>query len=95
MEALAKVLAAGQIAAALAVYGGLFTAIGQGNIGAKAVESMARQPEARGSISSTMIIAMAMSETNGIYGLVVAIILLFANPFVGRFAEIVNQLGLK
>jgi F-type H+-transporting ATPase subunit c len=93
MEALAQVLAAGQIAAALAVYGGMFTGIGQGNIAGKAIEAMARQPEARGSVSSTMIISLAMAETNGIYGLVVALILLFANPMVAIFERLLPTLG--
>jgi len=84
-EALATVMAAAQIGAAIAVLTGVFTAFGQGNIGAKAIESIARQPESRGSIQTTMFISLGMAETGGIYGLVVAIILLFANPYVDRF----------
>jgi len=52
----------------------------------KAVESVARQPEARGSIISTMILGQAVAESTGIYSLVIALILLYANPFI-------NQLG--
>jgi len=87
LEFLATVIAAGQYAAALAVWAGILTTLGQGNIASKAIESIARQPEARGSISTTMIIGLAMAETNGIYGMVVAIILLFANPLVGIFTR--------
>lgn len=87
LEHLATVIVAGQYAAALAVFAGILTTIGQGNIASKAIESIARQPEARGSISSTMIISLAMAETNGIYGMVVAIILLFANPLVAIFTR--------
>jgi F-type H+-transporting ATPase subunit c len=83
-------MAAGQIAAAIAVLTGAFTAIGQGNVGAKAIESIARQPESRGSIQTTMFITLGMAETGGIYGLLIAIILLFANPHVNRF---VTMLG--
>jgi F-type H+-transporting ATPase subunit c len=36
-----------------------------------------------------MIISLAMAETNGIYGLVVALLLLFANPLVTRFVDII------
>jgi F-type H+-transporting ATPase subunit c len=85
---LAFVMAAAQIAAALALLNGIFTTIGQGNVAAKAIESIARQPEARGSITSTMFIGLAMAETSGIYGLLLAIILLFANPLVAQFISI-------
>ena len=95
MEFLATVIVAGQFAAAMAVFGGVLTTLGQANIAAKAIESIARQPEAKGSINTAMIISLAMAETNGIYGLVVAMILLFANPLVNRFAEIALQLGLN
>ena len=91
MEFLANVIVAGQYAAAMAVFAGLLTSLGQGNIAAKAIESMARQPEARGSINSAMIISLAMAETNGIYGLVIALLLLFANPLLNRFIEIAQS----
>ena len=91
MEFLANVIVAGQYAAAMAVFAGIITSLGQGNIAAKAIESMARQPEARGSINSAMIISLAMAETNGIYGLVIALLLLFANPLLNRFIEIAQS----
>lgn len=50
-------------------------AIGQGLIGAKAMEGIARQPEAHGSIRTTMIVAMAIMETIGVLTFVIAIIL--------------------
>ena len=90
MEHLATIMAAAELGAALAVLGGAFTGVGQGLICAKAIESMARQPEAKGSINTTMIIGLAMSETNGIYALVIAMILLFANPITTRF---ISMLG--
>jgi len=89
MEHLATVMVAGQYAAALAVFAGILTTLGQGNIASKAIESIARQPEAKGSINTAMIISLAMAETNGIYGLVVAMLLLFVNPFVNRFVDLV------
>ena len=76
------VLAASAIGAGLAVLAGLFTAVGQGFVAGKTVEAIARQPEARGSLIPTMLIGIAASETSGIYGLVIAMILLFANPFI-------------
>ena len=94
MEFLANVIVAGQYAAAMAVFAGILTTIGQGNIAGKAIESMARQPEARGSINTAMIISLAMAETNGIYGLVVSMLLLFVNPLLDRFVTIAQTLGL-
>jgi len=79
-------VAAAQLGAAIALLNGMLVTIGQGNIAGKAIESIARQPEARGTITSTMFIGLAMVETSGIYGLLIAIILLFANPILGTYA---------
>ena len=90
MEALGTlsfVLGMAQLAAAIALLNGIFTTIGQGNVAAKAIESIARQPEARGSIMPTMFIGLAMAETSGIYGLLIAIIMLFANPLVNMYVS--------
>ena len=76
------ILAFSALGAGLAVCAGLCTAIGQGFVAGKTVEALARQPEARGTLMSTMLIGSAFSETSGIYGLVIALILLFANPFI-------------
>lgn len=46
-------------------------------------EAVGRQPEAKGAITSTMLFGCAVAESTGIYGLVVALILLFANPLIG------------
>ena len=81
-DPLAFVVAAAHIAAAIALLNGVLTAVGQGNIVSRALESIARQPEARGSITSTMFIGLAMTETGGIYGLLISIIILFANPLI-------------
>ncbi|MFW6323676.1 MAG: ATP synthase F0 subunit C [Desulfovibrionales bacterium] len=57
--------------------------IGQG-LGLKAAcEGTARNPEASGKITVTMLIGLAMVESLAIYALVVNLILLFANPFIG------------
>ena len=88
LESFSTVLAAAQFSAAIAVLAGIITAIGQGLIAGKAIESIARQPEARGSVMTTMFIGLGMAETGGIYGLLVAMILLFANPLVAIFRSI-------
>lgn len=69
----AKYLAAG-IAMALGAIG---PAIGEGLIAAHALDGMARQPEMEPALLRTMIIGQAITESTGIYSLVVAIILLF------------------
>jgi F-type H+-transporting ATPase subunit c len=55
----------------------LGAALGQGRIGASAVEGIARQPEAAGRIQTAMIIALALVESLAIYALLVSLILLF------------------
>lgn len=82
METLGLVVAAAHIAAAISLLNGLLTTFGQAKIAAQAIESIARQPEAADSIRSTMFVGLAMAETSGIYGLLIAIIMLFANPLI-------------
>lgn len=70
------------LAAALSI--GL-TGLGAGLAMGRGVESacagIARNPEAKGPIQTAMILGMALIESIAIYGLVIAFILLFANPF--------------
>jgi F-type H+-transporting ATPase subunit c len=47
----------------------------------QAVEGIARQPEAENKIRGTLLLSLAFMEALTIYGLVVALALLFANPF--------------
>ena len=61
---------------------GIGPGIGQGNAAGQAVEGIARQPEAEGKIRGTLLLSFAFMEALTIYGLVVALSLLFANPFV-------------
>jgi F-type H+-transporting ATPase subunit c len=63
---------------------GIGVALGQGIATSKALESIARQPEAKGDITSTMFVGLAMMETSIIFALIVAIILVLANPLVGK-----------
>ena len=65
------------IGAGLAVMTGMMTGIGAGFVAGKAVEAIGRNPEAEGKIRSTMILGIALSETCAIYGLLVAILLIF------------------
>ncbi|HOM12941.1 MAG TPA: F0F1 ATP synthase subunit C [Rubrivivax sp.] len=71
------------MAAAIAVsFGAIGPALGQGRAVAAALDAIARQPESAGTISRTLFVGLAMIETMAIYCLVIAILLLFANPFV-------------
>lgn len=54
----------------------------QGKAAEKAIEGMARQPEAAPQLRTAMIIAMALLETASIYVLLVVLVLLFANPLL-------------
>ena len=58
---------------------------GEGYAAGQACSAIGRQPEAQGDITRTMILGIAMAESTGIYALVIALILLFANPFVSQF----------
>ncbi len=68
--------------------GSLMTASAQGNALAKAMEGISRQPEASGAINGTLIIGLAFIESIAIYVLVVALIILFANPFTAPYMKV-------
>lgn len=82
----AIVLGASAIGAGLAMIAGLGPGIGEGICGSKAVEAIGRQPEASGAITRTMIIGDALAETTGLYSLVIALLLMFGNPFIGQLS---------
>jgi len=70
------------IGAAIAVsFGAIGPALAEGRAIASALESIARQPESAGVISRTLFVGLAMIETTAIYCLVIALLLLYANPF--------------
>nr|WP_027389903.1 ATP synthase F0 subunit C [Chrysiogenes arsenatis] len=77
---LAAIMIAAGIGMGLAAFG---TGIGMGSAIRGATEGISRNPNASGKIMTTMIIGLAMIESLAIYALVVALILLFANPYVG------------
>ncbi|WP_066506056.1 ATP synthase F0 subunit C [Abyssisolibacter fermentans] len=79
----AFILGCSAIGAGLAMIAGIGPGIGQGYAAGKAAEGVGRQPEAQGDIIKTMILGQAVAETTGIYGLVIAIILLFVRPLLG------------
>ena len=71
------------ISAAIAVsFGAIGPALAEGRSVAAAMDAIARQPEAAGTLTRTLFVGLAMIETMAIYCLVIALLLLFANPFV-------------
>ncbi|EES63049.2 ATP synthase F0, C subunit [Fusobacterium varium ATCC 27725] len=78
----AIVLGASAIGAGCAMIAGLGAGIGEGYAAGKAVEAVVKIPEQKGNIITTMILGQAVAESTGIFALVVALILLYANPML-------------
>ena len=70
--------------------GSFGTGIGQGIAISKAVEGVARNPGASGKIMTIMLIGLAMIESLAIYVFVVAMIILFANPFTETVVSLIK-----
>jgi F-type H+-transporting ATPase subunit c len=80
---LAPVIQYTVLAAGLAIgLGAIGSGIGMGTAIGGACEGTSRNPEAGGRILTTMIIGLAMIESLTIYALVVALILMFGNPYI-------------
>lgn len=90
MLEIAIIVAAIAIASGIALLAGGMVGIGEGYVGGKAVEAMARQPEMSGEIRTTMIIGQAISESGAIYALAVVLLLIFTvvTPLVNRLLEL-------
>ena len=76
------ILACSAIDAGLAVIAGIGPGIGQGIAAGHAAAAVGRNPGAKGDIMSTMLLGQAVAETTGLYGLLVALLLLFVKPLV-------------
>ena len=59
--------------------GAIGPGVGEGNAVAHALDGMARQPEMAGNLRTNMILGCAITETTGIYSLVVSLLLMFMN----------------
>lgn len=75
--ALVSILTAG-LTVAIGSFG---AALGEGRAAAAAMSAIAQQPDAAPTLSRTLFVSLAMVESSGIYCFVVALILIFANPF--------------
>ena len=78
--AIGIILGACALGAGMAMIAGIGPGIGEGNAVARACEAIGRQPEAKGSITSTLFVGCAIAETTGLYALVIAILLIFVAP---------------
>ena len=67
--------------AGIAVCSGIGPGIGQGIAAGYGASAVGRNPGAKGDIMSTMLLGQAVAETTGLYGLVVALLLMFVKPF--------------
>ena len=65
------------IGAAIAVFTGIGAGIGIGHATGKAVEAIARQPEAEGKISKNLILGCALAEATAIYGFIICNLIIF------------------
>lgn len=92
--AIGIILAGCAIGAGLALIAGIGPGIGEGNAVSKACEAIGRQPESKGSVTTTMLMGCAIAETTGLYALVIAILLIFLAP--GRFVDILlSSVGMQ
>lgn len=74
--------AASLVVAGLTTAIGAFgAALGESRIGAAAMDALARQPDEEAAITRNLFVTLAMIESTAIFCLVIALILLFANPY--------------
>ena len=83
--AIAIILGCCALGAGIAMIAGIGPGIGEGYAVGKACEVIGRQPESKGSVTTTMLMGCAVAETTGLYALIIAILLIFVAPnlFVG------------
>ena len=85
MDPKAFVAGMSALGAGLSMIAGLGPGIGEGYVAGQACSAIARQPESQSDVTRTMIMGIAMAESTGIYALVIALILIFANPLVNMY----------
>jgi F-type H+-transporting ATPase subunit c len=66
--------------------GAFGAALGESRIGSAAMDALARQPDEAATITRNLFVTLAMVESTAIFCLVIALILLFANPFTTGLA---------
>jgi len=87
MEAVELIGAVSIVVAGLTIaLGSIAPALGEARALAQALQAIAQQPDQSNTLTRTLFVGLAMVESTAIYCLVVALILIFANPFWGYFA---------
>ncbi len=81
--AVVSIIVAGLVVTA----GSIAPALAEGRAVMQALASMAQQPDESSGLSSTLFIGLAMIESLAIYCFVLAMILVFANPFWSFFTR--------
>ena len=82
------ILACSAIGAGIDMIAGVGPGIGQGIAAGHGASAVGRNPGAKGDIMSTMLLGQAVAETTGLYGLVIALLLFYANPLLNRFLKL-------
>lgn len=82
MQGAVIVLAASAIGAGFAMICGIGPGLGQGYAAGKGTEAVGMRPRLQSQVVKTMILGQAVAQTTGIYGLIISLVLLFANPLI-------------
>ena len=76
------ILGCSAIGAGLAVIAGIGPGVGQGIAAGHAASAVGRNPGAKSEIRTMMLLGQAVAETTGLYGLCVALLLMFVKPLL-------------
>jgi len=91
IDQISLVGAASIIAAGLTIaIGSIGPALGQGRAVAQALSAIAQQPDEANTITRTLFVGLAMIESTAIYCFVIAIILIFVNPFWNYMVDLIG-----
>ncbi|MDW7663149.1 MAG: ATP synthase F0 subunit C [Bacillota bacterium] len=82
LEGTEIILMASALGAGIAMIAGIGPGIGQGYAAGKGAEAVGKRPKFQAQITRTMLLGQAVAQTTGIYALVIALVLLFANPLL-------------
>jgi ATP synthase F0 subunit c len=82
LEGSVIVLTASAIGAGFAMIAGIGPGVGQGYAAGKGTEAVGKRPKLQPMVVRTMLLGQAVAQTTGIYALIIALILMFANPLL-------------
>ncbi len=88
-DPMALLLASSALAAGIAMIGRIGTGIGQGYAAGKGAEGAAVNPKSLRQTTFVMLLSQAVTETSGIFCLVIALLLLYANPLLGSAGTVI------